>query len=67
MFDSRPVSDKLDLTTLNNYDISETLLFYENGGDYSKVYFCLRENDYIGTFEADDVLSGASIQLRERV
>ena len=66
-FDSRPLSDEVDLTTLNNYDISETLLFYENGGDYSKVYFCLRENNYIGTFEADGVLSGASIQLRERV
>ena len=58
---------EIDLTTLNNYDNSDTMLFYENDGDASKVYFCLRDSDYMGTYSLVDGVVGSSIRLKERI
>jgi hypothetical protein len=66
-FTHRTTAQEADLTTLNNLDISETLIFYENNSDTSKVYFCLRDDNYVGTMVTNSVVTGNSIRLRERI
>jgi len=66
-FGVRTTTEEADLTTLNNLDISETLVYYENAGDTSKVYVCLRDDHYKGTYLANGIVTGNSIKLTERV
>ena len=66
-FGIRTTTEEADLTTLNNLDISETLVFYENAGDTSKVYVCLRDDHYKGTYLANGIVTGTSIKLTERI
>lgn len=66
-FSYRTQAQEADLTTLNNKDISNTLVFYENNGDTSKVYVCLRDNSYVGTYYGGNSVKGSSIKLKERV
>lgn len=60
-------SEEIDLDTLNNYNMEDTILFYENDGDTSKVYFCVRDTDYFGTYTLYDGVSGNSIKLIELI
>jgi hypothetical protein len=60
-------TEEIDLDTLNNYDMDDPLIFYENEGDTSKVYFCYRDTDYFGTYTLDDGVSGNSIKLVELI
>jgi len=66
-FNYRKGAEENDLTTLNNMDIGATLVFYENNGDTSKVYICLRDDNYSGTYLAEGIVQGSSIKLRERI
>ena len=66
-FGVRTTTEEADLTTLNNLDISETLIFYENAGDTSKVYVCLRDDHYKGTYLANDIVTSNSFKLTERI
>ena len=66
-FQARTTAEEADLTTLNNMDIGDTLIFYENNGDTSKVYFCLRDDDYFGTYISSETIIGCSIRLKERI
>jgi len=70
MFGKRSLTSESDLTTLNNTNISDTIIFYENNcitTDTSKVYFCLRDDNYKGTYTIHDIITGSSIRLRERI
>ena len=66
-FPYRTLTQEVDLTTLNNYDIDDPLVFYENGGDTSKVYFCLRDTNYFGTMDSTAGVKGMSIKLTELI
>ena len=66
-FPHRTTTDEADLITLNNMDIGGTLVFYENNSDTSKVYVCLRDDDYEGTHVSENTVLGHSIRLRERI
>jgi len=66
-FGFRRIAQETDLTTLNNMDIGETLIFYENDEDTSKVYFCLRDDNYEGTIESTGIIKGKAIRLLERI
>jgi hypothetical protein len=66
-FSHRTTTQEANLTTLNNMDIGDTLIFYENNSDTSKVYFCLRDSDYSGTVIANSVVTGSSIRMVERI
>ena len=66
-FGARTTTEETDLTTLNNLDISETLVFYENNGDTSKVYVCLRDDHYDGTMVTNDIVTSNSFKLIERI
>lgn len=66
-FGNRTVTEEVDLTTMNNMNISEPFIFYENNSDISKVYLCLRNSDYSGTMVANNAVTGTSIQLLEMV
>ena len=66
-FGFRRIAQETDLTTLNNMDIGETLIFYENDEDTSKVYFCLRDDNYEGTIESTGIIKGKVIRLAERI
>lgn len=66
-FGARSTAEEADLTTLNNLDIADTLVFYENNSDTSKVYVCLRDEHYSGTYLASDIVTGNSIKLKERI
>jgi hypothetical protein len=63
----RQSTSEVDLTTLNNLDIGNVIVFYENDGDTSKVYFCFRDTNYIGTYKTVDGVAGNSIRLKETV
>lgn len=66
-FGYRTDTQETDLTTLNNYDIDDTVIFYENFGDTSKVYFCYRLDSYSGMYAGLGYVKGESIKFRERV
>lgn len=66
-FGNRRTSDESDLTTLNNLDIGEPLIFYENMDDTSKCYICLRDDHYFGTLTQYNIVSGTTIKLVELV
>jgi hypothetical protein len=63
----RTDTQEADLTTLNNMDIGDTIVFYENNSDTSKVYVCLRDDDYMGTYVSSSVVLGQPIRLKERI
>jgi hypothetical protein len=66
-FSHRSTTEEADLTTLNNLDIDAPLFFYENNGDTSKCYLCLRDDDYMGTHLYANLLTGSTIRLTELI
>lgn len=66
-FSHRTTTQETDLTTMNNYDIGDTLVFYENNSDTSKCYICERDTNYMGTVIANGVVTGSTIKLREKI
>lgn len=66
-FKVRSTSHESDLTTMNNLNIADPLVFYENNSDTSKVYLCLRNDNYIGTISHYGLVDGVTIRLEELV
>lgn len=66
-FKDRTITEEVDLTTMNNMNIADPFVFYENDSNTSKVYLCLRNSDYSGTMVIDNVVTGTSIQLLEMI
>lgn len=66
-FGHRTTTEEADLTTMNNLDIDDPLVFYENNSDTSKAYLCLRDDDYMGTQVANSVVTGSTIRLTELI
>ena len=67
IFGNRILTDEAELWTIDNYDIGKPLIFYENDGDTSKVYLCLRDSGYEGTIEADNIVKGNMIRFKELI
>lgn len=66
-FGHRSTTEEADLTTLNNLDIDDPLVFYENNSDTSKCYICLRDDDYMGTHMYQNLITGSTIRLTELI
>lgn len=67
VFGNRILTDETELWTIDNYNIGIPLIFYENDGDTSKVYLCLRDDAYEGTIEADNIVKGNIIRFKELI
>jgi len=64
-FDVRKESNETSLWELNNMDSADPLIFYENDGDTSRVYLCLRDNAYEGELIYSGVARGNSVKFKE--
>ncbi|GAG98936.1 unnamed protein product, partial [marine sediment metagenome] len=62
--DQRSEDDETQYWNINKLDSSEPLIYYENDGDTSKVYLCVRDTDYAGTRLLDGLVSGNTIKLK---
>ena len=67
IFGMRDDDDESELWTINNYNIGDPLLFYENDTSTSRVYLCLRDDAYRGTSKSHDVVMGNVIRLKELI
>lgn len=67
VFNVRTKADEADLWTINNYNIADPLIFYENDGEDDKAYLCVRDDDYSGTLIYKDIVKGNSIRFQELV
>lgn len=63
----RSLSEEAEMWTLNQMSIGGELLFYENGGDTSKAYLCVRNTAYEGNRMFYNVSKGNVIELEELV
>jgi len=69
-FGIRSTAQEADLLTLNNMNIANPLVFYENGtdgDDTSKVYLCVRDSQYKGSLIYSSTIQTTSIKLIELV
>lgn len=64
-FDTRKEADEAVLWELNNMDIHDPLVLYENDGDTSKVYICLRDDSYEGELIYSGVARGNMVKFKE--
>lgn len=64
-FDTRKESDEASLWALNNMDVAEPLMLYENDSVTNKVYFCLRDDAYAGELIYHGVARGNSVKFKE--
>ncbi|MFH2129768.1 MAG: hypothetical protein ABIK68_05280 [bacterium] len=46
---TRPSNSESDMLTLHEMDIEDPLIYFENMGDTSRAYYCLRDNAYENT------------------
>jgi hypothetical protein len=67
VFGIRRESDESECWDLNNYDPAKPMIFYENNNDTSKVYLCVRDNNYEGTQIFKDHVEGNTIQFEELI
>lgn len=66
-FGTRTITNEANLQTMNLMDMSDPFVWYENNSDTSDCYLCLRDNAYIGTVVANDLVTGNQIRLRELI
>jgi len=66
-FGRRDEPDEAELWTVNRYNIENPLIIYENLGDNSKAYLCLRDDDYRGELVASGVVVGNTIKFKELI
>lgn len=64
-FGHRTATEEADLTTLNNLDIDDPMVFYENNSDTSKCYLCLRDDHYMGTVVYNNLLTANTMRFTE--
>lgn len=67
VFNYRTLTDEAELWTIDNIDIGNPLIFYENDSDTSKVYLCLRDDSYEGTIMAKNAVEGNVIGFKELI
>lgn len=63
----RTETEELELWTINRYDIGSPVILYENRGDASKVYLCLRDDAYQGTLVTNNSVVGNTIRFKELI
>lgn len=63
----RAESEEAEMWALNALDESGPVLFYENRGDTSAVYVCLRDDGYEGVVVHNGLVEGNQIRIRELV
>ncbi len=65
IFGVRTTAQEGEMWTANNLDFASPIVFYENNGDTSKAYLCLRSNFYEGTVIASTAVRGNTIGFQE--
>jgi len=66
-FDIREESEESELWIVNNYNIGDPVIFYENREDTSKAYLCLRDDSYRLTLTEYNIIEGNAIRLKELI
>lgn len=66
-FEVRKASGEANLWTLNNMNMADPLILYENNNDTSKAYFCLRDDAYKGNLIYHGVARGNTVKFKELV
>lgn len=60
-------TEESDLWAINNYDIANPLILYENRGNTSRAYLCLRDDAYEGSLVANNSVIGNMVRFKELV